>query len=315
MESTEAQTLIASIADVVRATTTRVLERPALRWLRAARRRLVRRSEGERVLLDRFASTQGYRLNLANPRTYTEKLYCRMVGWNRRIDPKYTRLADKLAVRPYVSDKVGEHRLTKLLWQGTDPAAIPFDDLPANYVIKANHGCGFLVVVKGTRPDRAEVIRKASGWLATNLYWVAREYQYFHIPRRVFVEEHLANSDGSEALVYRFWCFHGVPALLGVANFAQTINPYYDLEWNPLDFTPSGRILERPRFPKPANFDEMVNVAMRLSEDFDFVRVDLYNVDSKVYFGELTFTPGAGVSHLTPKEWDYKLGQLWTLPE
>lgn len=315
METTEQQSLIASVAGVMRRSTARAMERPSIRWLRSVRRHILRRSEGERTLLDRFAGTQGYLLDPANPRTYTEKLYCRMVRWNRRIDPKYTRLADKLAVRPYVRERVGEHRLSKLLWQGTDPTLIPFDDLPDRYVIKANHGCGFVVLVAGTPPDRGAVIRKASGWLTTNLYWVAREYQYFHIPPRLFVEEYLANADGSEALVYRFWCFHGVPALVAVTNFAQTINPYYDLDWNQLDFTASGRILDRPRFPRPVNFDDMVDVAVRLSKDFDFVRVDLYSVDNQVRFGELTFTPGAGFTHINPKDWDLKLGRLWTLAD
>lgn len=313
MLRSEHQGLIGSVLGTLRATKERARERPALRWLRYAKRRVLRRSEGEWVLLNRFAGMQGYRLDLANPRTFTEKLYCRMVRWNRRVDPKFTRLTDKLAVRSYVAAKIGEQCLVKVLWQGTDPARIPFDSLPANYVIKASHGSGFIIIVKDTPPDRDEVIRSASTWLATNLYWEAREYQYFHIPRRLMVEEYLSHADASEALVYRFWCFHGAPHVVGVGNVAQSINPYYDVDWNSLEFTPSGRVLDRPPIAKPANFDEMMRVASRLSEEFDFVRVDLYNVDGKVYFSELTFTPAGGMQHFKPKEWDLKLGQLWTL--
>ncbi len=306
------QGLIGSALSMLRATKDRARERPELRWLRYAKRRVLRRSEGEWILLNRFAGMHGYRLDLANPRTFTEKLYCRMVRWNRRVDPKFTRLTDKLAVRSYVAAKVGDHCLVKVLWQGNDPARIPFESLPAKYVIKASHGSGFIIIVKDTPPDRDEVIRSASRWLATNLYWAAREYQYFHIPRVVMIEEYLSHANGSEALVYRFWCFHGVPHVISVGNFARSINPHYDAEWNSLDFSSAGRDLDRPAIAKPANFDEMARIASRLSEEFDFVRVDLYSVDGTVYFSELTFTPSGGMQRFKPTEWDLKVGQLWT---
>jgi hypothetical protein len=268
----------------------------------------MRRSYGERILLQQYEAGTGKPLNLTNPQTFSEKLFSRMVLWNRGLDPLYTQLADKYTARTYISNKVGEKHLVKLLWHGTDANAIPFGALPAEYVIKTNHASGQVIVVKG-RADRAAVVNRLSGWLKTNYYWGSPEYQYYNIRPRILIEDYLKNPDGSGPLDYRFWCFSGVPEVIQVDNHDHNINPFFDTKWNLLDLH-YREGASRTALAKPKYFEQMLVIASRLSEGFDFVRVDLYNIDGQIYFGEFTFTP-AGALKLRPAIWDSKLGDKW----
>ena len=282
-----------------------------LHKLQSVKRRVMRRSEGEKILLQRYVRVHGKNLNLAHPQTFTEKLFCRMISLNRKQNPKITQFADKYAARAYVGFKVGEQHLVKLLWHGEDPSAIPFDTLPAEYVIKPNHGSGQNIVVKG-KVDRSDVISRLSVWLRSNYYWSGREYQYYHIKPIVMIEEYLRNQDGSGPLDYRFWCFKGIPEVIQVDNHAHDINPFFDTQWNQLDLYYRESV-SRPPIVKPINFDQMISIASQLSTGFDFVRVDLYNIDGKIYFGEFTFTPTAGHLKLRPESWDWRLGEKWEM--
>jgi hypothetical protein len=233
-----------------------------------------------------------------------------MIRWNRRMDPRFTQLADKLAVRPYVAGKIGEQHLPALLWAGASPRRTPFDRLPTPYVIKANHGSGYVIPAVDA-PDREVVIRRTSWWLEANYYWKAREYQYFDIPPRLLIEEYLSNPDGSSVNTYKFWCFGGVPHVVHVTDRPDSINPAFDMSWNQIEFSHNPK--SQPRHPRPKHLERMVEVASRLSEDFDFVRVDLFNVDGRILFNELTFTPCGGHLEFKPAEWDVKFGDLWSL--
>jgi hypothetical protein len=233
-----------------------------------------------------------------------------MISWNRRVNPVFTQLADKYAARAYVRAKVGEQHLINLLWDGADPSAIPFDNLPAEYVIKTNHGSGQILVVRG-EAERTDIINKLSDWLNSNYYWGGREYQYYHIQPRILIEELLRNQDGSGLLDYRFWCFGGSPEVIQVDNRAHDINPFFDTKWNLLDLH-YREGASRPALQRPSNFEQMLSIAAQLSAGFDFVRVDLYNVDGNVYFGEFTFTP-AGSLKFRPESWDLKLGEKWKM--
>ena len=277
--------------------------------LRSLKQRVMRRAEGEDILLQRYLRVHGEHLNLTNPQRFTEKLFGRMISLNRRPHPEITQLADKYAARSYVGGKVGEQHLVKLLWHGKDPSAIPYNTLPSEYAIKTNHGSGQIIVVKG-EADRTDVTSKLSVWLKSNYYWSCREHQYYHIEPRIMIEEYLRNQDGSGPLDYRFWCFKGIPEVIQVDNRAHDINPFFDAKWNQLDlYYREGA--SRPAIARPINFEKMMLIASQLSVDFDFVRVDLYNVDGKIYFGEFTFTPTAGELKLQPEIWDFKLGEKW----
>ncbi|MBS0181010.1 MAG: hypothetical protein JSS39_01295 [Nitrospira sp.] len=279
---------------------------------RAIRRRVMRRSEGEAFLLRRYFRIHGKPLNLTNPRTFTEKMFWRMITWNRgNMPPRFRQLADKYAVRAHVANTVGEEYLTKLLWYGNDPRAIPFDQLPAEYVIKPSHAAGQVIIVKG-QADRDEIIRAVSGWLAGNYYWHGRESQYYRIPPRILIEEYLTNEDGSPPFDYKVYCFNGTPEQIMVRNHTHDICPFFDTTWDFLDFSDEiGAV--RPWVPKPANLAEMLTLAAKLSVGFGYVRLDFYNVKGRVYFGEFTFTPAAGIITYDPECWDLKLGEKWDL--
>lgn len=279
--------------------------------VRTAKRGLLRQSEGEAILLQRYRRVHGKPLDMTNPRTFTEKLFCRMISWNRGVNPIFTQLTDKYSARAYVASKVGKEYLIKLLWHGEDPRAIPFDSLSAEYVIKPSHASQRVIVVKGYAA-RDDIVGEVSGWLNSNYYWAAREYQYYHINPKIMIEECLRTQDGSLPLDYKFWCFNGVPELIQVINHTRDNNSFFDTAWNLLDLHNREGASRRP-IPKPANLELMLSLASQLSADFDFVRVDLYTVRERVYFGELTFTPTAGKMNLKPESWDWNLGEKWDL--
>lgn len=281
--------------------------------VRSMKQQLMRRSDGERLLLRRFELVHGRQLDRKNPRTFAEKLFCRMIDLNRQPNPHFTLVADKYKARAYVAGKVGEECLVKLLWLGEDPCQIPFDSLPEEYVIKTNHGSAQVIVVKG-QADREAIVKTLAGWLKTNYYWAAREGQYYDIKPRIMIEEYLRCQDGGGPLDYRFWCFGGVPEVIQVDNHAHDMNPFFDAQWNLLDLY-YRELADRSFLPKPVNFDQMYEIASRLSAGFDFVRVDLYNIDGNIYFGEFTLTPTGGHLRFRPDSWDIKLGEKWRMCE
>lgn len=279
---------------------------------RDIKRRVMRRAEGETFLLRRYARIHGKPLNLTNPQTFTEKLFWRMVTWNQGDMPlRFRELADKYAVRAHVAHHVGEEYLVKLLWHGNDPRAIPFDRLPTEYVIKPNHAAGQVIIVRG-EADRKEIIRQVSGWLTSDYYWHGREAQYYGIPPRILIEEYLTDENGNPPFDYKVYCFNGVPEQILVRNHTHDICPFFDTAWNLLDVSDEVGAA-RPWVPKPANLDQMLTLAEKLSAGIGYVRLDFYNLKGRVYFSEFTFTPAGGIIKYDPECWDLRLGEKWDL--
>jgi len=274
-------------------------------------RHVFKRSVGEIILRREYKSLFGRTLDLNNPRTFSEKLFHRMIMLSRHGNAEFTRLADKYLVRDYVKKMIGERYLPELIWHGSDPAEIPFDDLPRECIIKTNHGSGGNVVLSED-VDREEIIQKFRAQLRTNYYWLSREYHYYEIKPLVLIERLLDDGQEDGPLDYRFWCFGGRVEVIGVDNHRHLINPFYDKEWNRLPLRSRDHFIES-EIRRPDNVDDMIYVAEKLSSHFDFVRVDLYNIAGKIYFGELTFTPGAGRFKFKPPEWDKILGERWQL--
>ncbi len=279
--------------------------------LRVIKQQLNRQSNGEAILKQRYLRVHGRPLTIENPQTFTEKLYWRMLAWNRIVPPIFVQLADKLSAREYVASKVGMEYLPRLLWHGRDPISIPFNALPIEYVVKTNHASRQVIVA--TEPiDHDAIIATCRKWVNTNFYWVAREGQYLNIQPQIMIEECLRDRDGNLPLDYKIWCFNGVPELIQVINFTRDSHSFYDTSWEALDLSYSvGK--SRPDRPRPAYLEEMIALATRLSIGFGFVRVDLYNLDKRIYLGELTFTPTAGMMKIQPEVWDVELGKKWDI--
>lgn len=252
--------------------------------------------------------------NLRHPATFNEKVLQRCLA----PDPRYSDLSDKLKVRAYVADKIGEKYLIPLFAAPSSFSQRDFDALPSTFVMKANHGCGFVKLVGDKRETSFEALNAlAQRWLSTNFFTVARERHYQAIERRIFFEKLLLGPDNKVPPDIKIHVFNRnaddpqIFILVISDRFGgHPRGDIYDAHWNRLDIKMGHYTRSDKPAPRPHNLDEILWVARTLASDFDFVRVDLYNVDDHIYFGELTFTPGAGLFPLTPDSVDYEWGRL-----
>jgi TupA-like ATPgrasp len=276
--------------------------------VRMLKRRIFRTRDGEIAIKARYQQIRGRPYDPSNIRTFTDKLFRRMIELNRNADQRYTRFADKLAVRDFIRHTIGEEHLTKLIWTGKDPSKIPFDDLPHKCIIKTNHGCGGHILFD-PNADRGLIASKLRQALRQNYFWSMREYQYFDIEPCILIEELLDDGFPNGPLDYRFWCFNGQPEVIQVDDRSHAINPFYNVDWEKLSL--HYRDDCEGDVARPSNLPGMLSIASKLSEHFDFVRVDLYNINGRIVFGELTFAPVAGNLKLKPQRWDETLGAKW----
>ena len=262
------------------------------------------------VLKILFRLKVGYPLDLKDPKSFNEK-----IQWIKLNDknPLMPKCVDKYTVRDYVKSKGLGDILNDTIWEGFDPKDIPFDSLPEKCVIKVTQGSTFNIICEDTsKLNREEVISKCRKWLKAK--YLPCYGEWFHgIERpRVIVEKFL---DAKPLLDYKFLCFNGIPRLVYVDTWknGHTCN-MYDMDFNFIEGLKIGYPNDRETpVVKPENWDRMVEVAKILSEDFRHVRVDLYNVNGQIYFGELTFTRGSGFGKITPVEWDYSIGDYLEL--
>ncbi len=278
--------------------------------------KLLWESDEERIRR-KYRAELGRDPDLDNPTTYTEKVLWLNL---RHRDPRQVICADKYEVRGWVAERVGDDILVPLLGVYDDADDIDFDALPNSFVIKATHGSGWNVIVPDKNVfDGAEAKRSLQDWLSRSYYAHKREWQYRDMPHRLIVEKFLADDDGGIPSQFQFFCFRRgeQQTILVQVDFDELTNhrrDYYDLDWKRMPFTSRVPNAECEA-PRPDRLEDMVEIARRLSEDFPFVRVDLYVVEDRIYFGELTFTSGGGMSSFEPAEWDRRLGDLIGLPE
>lgn len=256
------------------------------------------------------------RMPWENPSTFCEKLQ-----WMKLYDfhPQYVDLVDKIRVRKYVESKIGSSYVVPLLGVWSSSSEIDFDALPDRFVMKCNHDSGKVIVCRDKKLlDETEARRQMDRELRKNYYLVGRETPYKYVERKVFAEELLLPSDGSELIDYKFFCFNGKPEFLKI-NFNKNVDfraNYYDLDFNLLPF---GEVWPSPdpgvNFSAPVNFQKMVEIAGKLSQGLPFARIDLYNVDGHIYFGEITLYPTSGFGPFNDAEWDKKLGDMIILPD
>ena len=257
----------------------------------------------------------GYWPNWKEPQTFNEK-----INWLKLYNrcPKYTTMVDKYAVKDYVANIIGNEYIIPTIGVWDKPEDIVWDKLPDKFVLKTTHGggnSGVVICKDKTIFDRSKAIEKLNRSLKQDIYRVLREWPYKNVKRRIIAEQFI-EGDNEDLPDYKFFCFDGVVKALFVGTERSTGNvkfDYFDADWNHLDLVQqhpmSGKII-----PKPTNFDEMKEVASKLSKGVPHLRVDLYNAKGKIYFGELTFFHHGGVTPFHPKKWDYIFGSWISLP-
>ena len=259
------------------------------------------------------------KLHLDNPKTFTEKL--QMLKLYVNITPKCTLMADKYGVREYIKNRIGEEYLITSLgvWDKFDD--IDFDKLPEKFVLKTTHDSGGVVLCLDKKNfNKISAKRKLENHLQYNYYWRGREMPYRDIKPRIVAEEYMVDESGKELKDYKFFCFDGKPEILFLASDRFNNEgklpkfTYYDMELNLLSVKSYGheRNFTPPIIP---NWEEMKRLAAELSAGWPHLRVDFYNVNGKIYFGELTFHHDGGVVPFEPEEWDMKLGNMISLPD
>jgi hypothetical protein len=247
-------------------------------------------------------------LNLRHPRTFNEKLQWLKLRYR---DPLMRRCADKVAVRDYVAEQAGPDVLIPLLGTYTSAAAIDFQRLPKRFVLKANHGSGWNILCRDRETlDFARTRARLDAWLRTDFSRIAREWVYEGIPPRLLCEEFLATATGEPPSDYKFFCFHGKPVFVQVDydRFIRHERALYTADWKKLPCALEYALKEEPT-PPPPMLTRMLELAGKLSAPFPFVRVDLYDLEGRVYFGELTFFPGKGVERFRPRDYDEIFGR------
>ena len=259
----------------------------------------------------------GRRLNLNNPTAFTEKLQWLKLYGRRPID---TVLSDKYAVKEYIAKTIGEQYVIPLLGVWDRFEDIDFDALPNQFVLKCTHDSGGILVCKDkTQLDIEEIKKKFNRSLKTDYYVYSRERAYKNIPRRIIAEEYKEDSKTKELRDYKFFCFDGVPKLLFVASDRQvkgeeTKFVFFDMVFNHVPII-NGHPNAKELPEKPSRFEEMKELAAKLSKDIPHVRVDFYEVDGRVFFGEMTYSHWGGMTPFEPEEWDYTIGSWIKLPQ
>lgn len=262
-----------------------------------------------------FPMRTGEKLDLEKPKTYNQKLQWYKLFYR---DPLMIQGADKYRVRDYIQKKGYGHLLNELYGVYGNAKDIDFSTLPNEFVLKTTNAMGTNILIPDkTKVSENEVKKQLNQWLKKKplQIWFGREWAYEKIKPQIICEEYI-DSRGFDLTDYKIHCFNGEPEVIQVSLDRESdlrVN-YFDKSWSPIE--------ARQTYPnkkgvinKPQEFDQMLDIARELSKDFPYVRVDLYNIQEKIIFGELTFYSSAGFSKFKPKEFNNFMGNLFKLPE
>ncbi len=272
----------------------------------------------ENELLKLYKERTGHILNMKHPRRYSEKIqWMKLYGMTSLM----SELSDKYAVRQWVKQKIGEEYLVPLLgvWDSFDQ--IDFEALPNSFVLKTNNASATNVIVNDKTAMNKRLIReKFNYWLRRPFGLISGlELQYSAIEPKIIAEANLLSDKMKDLPDYKFFCFDG-KVFCSYTMVDYTFNHYngklgfFDRDYKLMDVYRTDYHRISVQIPKPINYEKMVEVAEILSEGFSHVRVDLYNIEGKIYFGEMTFTTNSGYTQFVPDEFDYELGEQWILP-
>ena len=262
---------------------------------------------------EQYRDKTGNALDLDNPQRYTAK-----IQWRKLYDknPMYSVLADKYAVRQWVKDKIGEEYLIPLLGVWERAEDIDFRLLPESFVLKTNSASAANIIVRDKKDiNRKLIIEQLNYWLEFPFWAKYGEFHYKEIPPKIIAERYMQCEGTDDLTDYKFLCFNGKPCYctVEVDRFHGHKQLVYDSDWILQDWRINQFESYSGSIEKPAQFETMLGLAETLSKGFSHVRVDLYLSRQKIYFGEMTFTPGSGYVSIVPDEYDYILGEQWTL--
>ena len=292
----------------------KLFKRPDWIWLYFSRRGMMNWMSDETYLKQVFRIRMKKKLDLEDPKTFNEKLQ-----WIKLYhrNPEHTKWVDKYAVREYISQTIGEEYLIPLIgvWDHFDD--IDFDALPEQFVLKCTHDSGSVVICRDkAKLDRAAARKRLERALKHNGYGYGREWPYKNVKPRIIAEKLMIDDSGYELKDYKFFCFDGTVRCFKIDfdRFVGHKANYFDPEGNLLPF---GEEVCMPDFSRklemPTRLTEMLELASRLSKGTPFLRVDFYEVNGQIYFGELTFFPASGFGPFCPPEWDRTFGDWMEL--
>ena len=254
-------------------------------------------------------------IDFDNPKTFNEKIQWLKLNYRKE---EYTNLVDKYRVKQYITKLSGEEYVIPTLgvWKNVDD--IDFKSLPEKFVLKCNNDSGGIVICKNKK-DFDEVKAKSflKERLKNNGYWYGREWPYKNVKPCIIAEKYMEDSISKDLKDYKFFCFNGSMEFfdIDIDRFIEHRSNYYDRNGN---FLPFGKTYCPPDYTKkiemPKNLDKMIELAETISHNTVLSRIDFYEIDGQVYFGEITFYPGSGFSPFTDEKWDYKLGDMIDLP-
>ena len=259
----------------------------------------------------------GKRLDLKRPKTFNEKLQWLKI-YNRK--PEYTTMVDKYAVKQYVADRIGEQYVIPTLGVWDRPELIEWDSLPDKFVLKCTHNSGGLVICRDKKKLAKEAaIKKLSKALERDYYLASREWPYKNVPRRIIAEQLLEATLGVNDLPdYKWYCFNGEPKFCQVIqdrSTKETID-FFDTEWNHQEFVGLNRMANFASTTpsRPSTLETQIKIACELSKGIPFSRIDLYEVNERTWFGEITLFPAGCVGEFRPEEYNTILGGYIQLP-
>ena len=261
-----------------------------------------------------FRLKMGYKLDLKHPKTFSEKLQWLKL-YNRK--PEYTIMVDKYAVKDYVAEIIGKEYIIPTLGVWNRPEDIEWDKLPQKFVLKTNFGggsCGVVICQNKATFDKDAAIVKLESAMKQDIYSFLREWPYKDVPHKIIAEQYIEHqSEMTDLPDYKFFCFNGEPKYCQVIsgrNTKESID-FFDKEWNHQPFhEPKIYPFAENRPSKPCCYDQMWDMAKKLAEGKPFSRIDFYEVDRKIYFGEITFFPTSGFGGFNPESYDELVGQM-----
>ena len=271
----------------------------------------IKKTSDEEFILKEYRSRTGHELNLANPTRFTEKLQWLKLFYR---DDNIKVTTDKYTVREYLKNKGYEHILNDLIGAYDTPDDIDFNSLPDKFVLKLSHGSGWNIICKDKSRLNLPIYKLIiKSWMKQNLYIYGREWNYKDLEPKIIIEKYLDNNDG-QLTDYKFFCFNGKPHFVQIDHdrFSHHKQTYYDMNWRILNVQTGHETLTEDC---PQNFEEMKSIATELSKPFPHVRIDFYNVNNKIYFGEFTYFDGSGFYTFEPDNTDFAWGKLLELPK